>query len=75
MAIHRASASDNMVYLNMVIFANTTLVICPELELLAVRPAARSGVRSVLSAASMAALLPVRLLDLLIGRAIWQLHL
>ena len=58
-AIHRASASGNMVYLNMVIFANTTLVICPELKLLAVRPVTHSGVRSALSVASMAPVVPL----------------
>ena len=51
-AIHSARVSDNSVYLGMVIFSNASFSKCPELELLAVRPVTRRGVRGL---ASMAA--------------------
>ena len=59
MAIHRASVGGNIVYIIMVIFCNAGLAICPELKLLAVRPVTHSGVRSVLSVASMVAMAPL----------------
>ena len=48
-AIHSARVSDNSVYLGMVIFSNASFSKCPELELLAVRPVTRRGVRSLAS--------------------------
>ena len=67
-AIHMASTSDNRVYLIMLIISCAKLNMCPELVVLAVRPVTHSGVRSVLSVASMVAMASlVRLVLLMSG--------
>ena len=57
-AIHRASISDNRVYIVMLTISNAESSKCPELPVLAVRPVTHSGVRSMVSVASMVAMLP-----------------